>query len=151
MIFDFLKPGIDILIEKYNYSPGETIRGKVVLKLKKPTKAKQLKVGLIAERKSREIRVTRGKTSTSESTRVVYKFEMPLDGEKEYLSGEYNFEIKIPTSLAPQTLPGGMVGDIVKSLQILSGQESALYWYVIAYLDIPLGLDISKRVQINIA
>jgi hypothetical protein len=151
MVFDFLKPGIDILIEKYNYSPGETVKGKVVLKLKKPTKAKQLKVGLIAERKIRETQVISGKTSIRERNEIAYRFEMPLDGEKEYFSGEYNFEIKIPTSLAQANLPEGVAGDIIKSIQILAGKESALFWYIVAYLDIPLGLDISKRVQINIA
>ena len=150
MIFDFLKPGIDIIIEKYNYSPGETVKGKVVLKLKKPTKAKQLKVGLIAERKIRETQVISGKTSIRERKETAYRFEMPLDGEKEYLSGEYNFEIKIPTSLQA-TLPEGIAGDLIRSIQILAGRESNLFWYIIAYLDIPLGIDVSKRVQINIA
>jgi hypothetical protein len=73
---------------------------------------------------------------------------MPLDGEKEYLEGEYSFEIKIPSNLATISSVPGIVGDILKVLQSFS--SSMVYWYVFAKLDIPSGLDISKKVQVNI-
>ncbi len=138
----FGKRKIDVILEKYNFSPGEMIRGKVVLKLKEPIKARALKVGLVGEKESY--------SSKGSSKSQVFKFEMPLDGEKEYLEGEYNFELKIPSNLltAPQ-LPG-IVGDIVKGLRVLSGVGERISWYVVAKLDIPSGLDISKKVQVII-
>ena len=74
---------------------------------------------------------------------------MPLDGEKEYIEGEYNFEIKIPANVL-QAQPGGAVGDIIKGIQLLSGKDVRISWHVIAKLDIPSGIDVSKKVQVNI-
>ncbi|MCW1296386.1 MAG: hypothetical protein OH319_01760 [Candidatus Parvarchaeota archaeon] len=150
MIFGIGESPIDVVVEKYNYSPGETIKGKVILKLKKPTKAKQLKVALIGEKMLKEMQVTSASIKSKERKREIYRFEIPLDREKEYLTGEYTFEIKIPSNLM-QTLPEGAAGEIIKTIQILAGSESITRWYVKAYLDIPLGLDISKQIQINIA
>ena len=42
------------------------------------------------------------------------------------------------------------VGDIVKGIQLLSGKDVRISWYVIAKLDIPSGFDVSKKVQVNI-
>jgi len=150
-MFGFGKKEIEIFLEKYNYSLGENIGGKISLKLNKPTKAKALKVGLIGERLITETgRTTDGKISSHQRKEYVFNFEMPLDGEKEYSQGEYNFEIKIPTNIS-QNLPGGLAGDLLKTVQILAGNKSNVYWYIIAKLDIPMGIDVSNRIQINIA
>jgi len=146
MVFGFGKGKFEIILEKYNFSPGETIKGRILMKLKKPTQAKALKVGLVGEKKTTQYR----KTSSSQSKTHFFDFEMPLDGEKEYLEGEYNFEIKIPSSVLQRPAPGGAVGDIVKGIQLLSGKDVRINWYVIAKLDIPSGFDVSKRVQVNI-
>ena len=50
MVFGFGRGKFEITLEKFNYSPGETIKGKISFDLKKPTKAKGLKVALIGER-----------------------------------------------------------------------------------------------------
>ena len=95
-MFGFGKKEIEIFLEKYNYSLGENIGGKISLKLNKPTKAKALKVGLIGERLITETgRTADGKINSHQRKEYVFNFEMPLDGEKEYSQGEYNFEIKI--------------------------------------------------------
>ncbi len=75
---------------------------------------------------------------------------MPLDGEREYSQGEYNFEIKIPTNLSQTSLPGSLAGDVIKTIQIFAGKETNISWYVIAKLDISMGFDISNKIQINI-
>ena len=146
MIFGFGKGKIEVFLEKYNFSPGGTIKGRLSLKLKKPIRAKALKVGLIGEKTSTEF----GSKGSKRSTTHFFDFEMPLDGEKEYLEGEYNFEIKIPANVLQTPSPGGAVGDIVKGIQLLSGKDVRISWHVIAKLDIPSGLDISKKVQVNI-
>jgi len=149
-MFGFGKKQIEVIIEKYNFSPGESIKGIIKLALNKPTHAKALKVGLIGERLTNTTRVQSGTVRPEQRKEYVFNFEMPLDGEKEYSQGEYNFEIKIPTNIS-QNLPGGLAGDLLKTVQILAGNKSNIYWYVIAKLDIPMGIDVSNRIQINIA
>jgi len=143
MVFGFGRGNIEVILEKYNYSPGETIEGKIILKLKKPIRAKKLKVGLRGEKKTKEI----GEKPPEQKKTFIFNFEMPLDKEKEYFKGEYDFEIKIPKNvLAPKSA----IGSVLKGIQILSGRETRVNWYIIAYLDIPSGFDISKKVQVNI-
>jgi len=147
MIFGFGKGKIELIIEKYNFSPGETIKGKVSLKLNKPLKSKALKVGLIGE-KTEHVRTSQEREAPR--TIHIYSFEMPLDGEKEYLEGEYDFEIKIPVDiLQSKTNILGNIDFIKGGIKITSRNER-ISWYVIAKLDIPMGIDVSKRVQINI-
>lgn len=147
MVFGFGKGKIEIFLEKYQFSPGDTIKGRIALKLKEPIRAKALKVGLVGERGGTTVSVGPGRMGAKRSSMRVYNFEMPLDGEKEYFEGEYNFEIKIPVGALPAP-PGGVGGDILKSVQFLSGR--VMKWYVIGKLDIPSGIDVSKKVQVNI-
>ena len=151
MVFGLGEKKIEVILDKFNFSPGETIKGKVILKLKKPVRAKQLKVGLRGEKITENIRTAGSKRTHHEEKSYIYNFEMPLDKEKDYLEGEYSFEIKVPTNLSKQNpLPPGAVGDFLKGLQILAGRDARITWYVIAYLDVPMGFDLSEKVQVNI-
>jgi len=155
MVFGFLSGGIEIALEKFNFSPGEMIKGKVFVDLKKPIKAKQLKIGFYGLRIFTErIRTQRG-TETRTKKEFIHKFEMPLDGEKEYLKGEYPFEIKIPENIQLQVkVPKeGILGTIFKTVEILSttlGVTSRIEWYLEATLEIPMAFDIKKKLAINI-
>jgi len=145
----FKKGDMDINISKVNYAPGEVIQGTVVMKLKKPTKAKELSISLIAERESVTMRDgKRRKTVTS-----IFNSKQRLDTEKEYASGElsYPFQLEVPASLAQQqSMPGGMVGDVLKAASAL-GMGGVIKWQLLAKLDIPMSGDVSKRLQIDIA
>jgi hypothetical protein len=139
-----------IIIEmgNYNYSPGDTITGKVKLILKKQVAAKSLKVGLRGTRTQKSYSRNKGSSSHSDN---IFEFFTPLDGEKEYLPGEreYEFSIKIPQNILNNSTGNKTADTLIKSAQILSGNVSSTYWYIESYLDIA-GFDISKRVQINI-
>jgi len=140
---------VEIQLNKFNFSPGETIQGKVLLKLNKILKAKELNIELFGEKKTRTIS-SRGAGNTR--TIKVYSFRLPLDVEKDYPSGEklYNFSIKIPSDiLDQQKLPEGTVGTIIKAIQIFSGGER-ISWYLQATLQRPLSIDINRKVQINV-
>jgi hypothetical protein len=156
MIFEFLKGKIDILIEKYNFSPGETIRGRVFLELKKPILAKELRIGLFGLKiTTRQITSSKGTPTTQTKTEFIYHFEMPLDKEKTYLKGDYPFEIKIPENIlqTPQKAPKGILDILFKTAEIAStiaGVSSRIEWYLEATLAIPKGFDMKKRVKINI-
>jgi hypothetical protein len=147
----FGKKQIEIILEKFNFSPGETIRGKVLLSLDKPIHARQLRVALIGEKISTRMeRRPDGRTYPKEEKTYIYNFQMPLDGEKEYLQGEYTFEIKIPANISQNIPLEGKVGAILKTIQVLSTIGTRISWYIQANLDIPMGFDVSKKIQINI-
>ena len=149
-MFGFGQKQIEIVLEKLNYSHGENIKGKVVLNLKNPTHAKALKVGIIGMKSITETSAINGRSSTTRRGSTIFNFEMPLDAEKDYLQGEYNFEMKVPGEVSQPSTPQGVAGDVIKAIQILAARESDVKWYVIAKLDIPMRLDVDVKVQINI-
>jgi len=143
---------ITLMLEKYNYTPGETIKGTVTLKLKKPTKARKFEVAFVGEKVERQTGMGVGPTAKSgrQSQRTyLYHFKMPLGGEGEYQTGEYPFEIKIPEDVkqAEQKLEG-KVGTAVSALKAVSGIVARVDWYVYAKLDVPMKLDVSKKQNI---
>ncbi|MBS3076606.1 hypothetical protein J4481_02605 [Candidatus Pacearchaeota archaeon] len=144
-IISKMKGGIKIELTNFNFSAGDTIEGKVILNLKKPVNAKTLNVGLVGEMKS----TSYGSGHSSSRTQKVFEFSQPLDGKKEYQIGEkvYDFKMKVPQNV--NTNHEGMIGNLVKSAQLLTGNMRNVKWYVKANLDIT-GFDISKKVQINI-
>ncbi|MCX6821952.1 MAG: hypothetical protein NTW30_04205 [Candidatus Aenigmarchaeota archaeon] len=151
-MFGFGKKQIDVILEKYNFSSGETVKGKVLLTLDKIIHAKQLRVALIGERMSTvNQRRPDGTMQSTQRKEYVFNFQMPLDGEKDYQQGEYTFEIKIPTNVLQNIPLEGKIGGVLKTIQVLSMAGSRISWYVQANLDIPMGFDVSKRIQINIA
>jgi hypothetical protein len=170
-MFGFGKGKIDITIQKTNYAPGDTISGSVALTLKKPVKAKEVSISLIGEEVTTggggKVGWGGGRTSGGigtmgggGSTKIerIYDFKQQLDSEKEYSQGgEYHFEMKIPAdilSMGPQ-MPEGALGQVLKVGQTIAAITGAisrqrLQWYLLAKLDIPGGLDISKKVDITI-
>jgi hypothetical protein len=138
------KGKIDISVQRISYAPGDVIRGSVALTLKKPVKARELSISLIGQYGTTQTtprvelcpfgkmgEVTQyNDFKTTAKTVHIGAFRQLLDGESEYgREREYPFEIKIQADIS--TSP------IVK-------------WYLLAKLDIPGGLDISKEVGITI-
>ncbi len=148
----FLKGKIEIKIDHFNFAPGDTISGTVVIKLKKPLKAREFNIFFIGEEKTTE-RDYEGDPNTR--IRKIYEFKHPLDSEKEYPTSQdltYSFEIKIPPNvLEQQKPPEGALGALAKVGKFMSGRRSQISWYLLARLDIPWGIDVKKKVQINLA
>jgi hypothetical protein len=92
-----------------------------------------------------------GSMHPTQQKEYVFNFQMPLDVEKDYQQGEYTFEIKIPTNVLQNVPLEGKIGGVLKTIQTLFMAGSRISWYVQANLDIPMGFDVSKKVQINIA
>ena len=99
-----------------------------------------------------------GGSGGSPTIRRIYDFKQQLDSEKEYSQGgEYRFEMKIPADIlgiGPQA-PEGKLGQVLKVGQTVAAITGAiprrrLQWHLLAKLDIPGGLDISKKVDITI-
>jgi len=159
MIFGIGAGKIDIVLEKFNFAPGETIRGKVSFELKKPTLAKKLRITLAGVRITNQ-QVQHPNRPPSMETRkdFIHHFEMPLDGEKEYSKGEYPFEIKIPDNvLGVSTLPkeatSGILGAVLKTAETLSkmsATSSRIEWYLEAALEVPGAFDVKKKIEITV-
>lgn len=149
-MFGFGKGTIDVVLDKYNYSPGEKIRGKAVLKLKKPIKARGIVAVFAGEKSTTQKNAATSRTETRED--FIHRFEMKLDGEKEYTEGEYSFEIAVPKDILQRgAVPESGLGKAFQFMQVMSGSLSRITWYVEVFLDIPMGFDVRKRVQVNIS
>ncbi len=145
-------------LEKYQFAPGEEIKGHITLELKKNIQAQALTVQLLGTRQ-----VTQTTAQGRDIRRdTIFDFSLPLDGEKEYLAGQalnYDFSLKIPetilqgiagaqgvqlgTTMLGVMKIGGMLGGML-------GGSQKIDWQVIARLANP-GFDLTKKVQINIA
>jgi hypothetical protein len=158
----FGKGQINISIQRTNYAPGDTISGSVALTLKKPVKAREVSISLVGEQKNTRVGgmgASKEMSTTTQRIRI-YDFKVQLDSEKEYAQGrEYPFEIKIPAdilSTRPQ-IPEleGKLGQGLKIVQAAAAMTGAIpfqqtKWYLLAKLDIPLGLDIKKTADVTI-
>jgi hypothetical protein len=149
-----MKGKIAINLDKYDFSPGETISGTVVLKLKKPVDATELSVGLVGTRETSSYsRNSKGAAGASKNTKEenIYNFKKPISGEKQYPVGEssYPFQIVVPKDTGKFSTGNQVADTVIKSMQFLSGATSKIEWYVLANLDMK-GFDISKQVRVNI-
>jgi len=148
MVFGIGEGRIEIVLPKTNYVGGETIKGKLVLTLNQPKKAKGLRVELVARQKQiQRSRSAKGGTVVTEVD--VYRFPSQLKGEGEFTSSEYEFELKVPDM--PSAVPNPKLELIPGVLSISAPSGYPMMWYVTASLDLPMSLDISKKVQISVS
>lgn len=167
----FGKGKINIAIQKTHYAPGDVISGNVSLTLKKPVRAREASISLIGEeittggggnvgwgggRTSSGVGMMGGRAGSTQIERI-YDFKQPLDGDKEYSGGEYRFEIKIPADILGEgrQMPEGKLGQVLNVAQTVARVTGTvarrrLQWYLLAKLDIPRGVDISRKVDITI-
>ena len=110
-------------------------------------KARGVFISLIGEQKTTTL-TSKGPQTTNQ---IVFSFGLPLDSEKEYGTQkfEYSFDIKAPP-MSGQKAPEGIVGGIATAASLFGLGAKPIMWYLLAKLDIPLGFDVSKRMQVNI-
>ena len=142
---------ITMNLEKYDYKPGETIKGTIKLNLKKPISARKMEVSFIGKRKE-QYRDSNGKHT---KTTKVFNFTMPLGYEKEYQKENFDFEIKIPSDVVKQTKApntpelDGNLGKLVAVGTAFAGNRYyPVEWMVHAQLDVPLKFDVKKTQKI---
>ncbi len=148
----FKKGKIEMSLGKYNFVPGETITGNINLSMKKPVTARgltvQLRGDLITKRMSRD---SDGHMKSETNRTCIFDQKIPLDGEKKYKDSNYNFEIKIPENILDEDRPlEGALGSAVKAMKFITGTRERIEWQIIAKLDVPKALDVSKKQQITI-
>ena len=154
MLFGKSNEKIELKLEKKIFSPGEILRGRIVLKLKKSTKAKGLIVTFIgqaiSEKQNIGVKMDKGKFD-------FLKEEIKVDGKKEYDIDIYPFEIKIPENVLLKAknwkdqIPAlKLTKDLLDSDIIKPNWHEEYKWYIEARLDIPMGRDVKERVEINV-
>ena len=151
-----LPPGkMRIELEKLEFHPGESVKGKVVLDMKKPMSAKDLTVRVVGQEIIKQRRMTSKGSTIDTDTHTIFKFEKVLGSEQEYVSTSYDFDIAIPQNMLDSNTPQleGAAATAVAAVSMLAGRSSSrkVEWFVEGKLDIPGGRDIAKRVKINVA
>ena len=144
-----------LMLVKYDFSPGDIIKGVVGLNLEKPVKGRKLEVALIGTRNT----MHRDSDGVHNQDEIIYHFELPLDGEKEYQNGQYPFEIKIqPDILLSNSMSQQINQKLEEKLgsfgsvlgQMVAGQRP-IHWEVKAHIDIPMRLDVNQSRDIVIS
>ena len=132
---------VELILDKTSYIPGEAIKGKVNLSLGQPQQARALRVEFFGEIERRTGNRRSGQHRTIERVFVVQK---QISGEKSYSNGEaYGFEITVPAN----ALPPKQSGVIVSFLNFFTPTPR---WYLQATLDMPMKLDMNKKIPIQL-
>ncbi|MCD4740745.1 hypothetical protein K8R43_06200 [archaeon] len=152
------KGNIEIVIPKTSYAYGETIQGTVKLTMNKPHKAKEFRLLFTGEQNKTSyggpganvggVRVgMTGGQKKKTNTATLHSFKVTLDGEKEYDSKEYPFQVTVP-QIQTAEKPEGTVGNVVNAMQFMSGTTMQIKWKLKATLDVPMDTDINKEIEI---
>ena len=151
----FSKNKIKIHMEKLNFKPGDLIEGHVVLNLKKPIEARELRISFIGQRLEEK------RDADGDWVRnyvYVFEFSQTLSPKGEYQNESFEFEIKIPDNVTevskPPNIPeyDGAVGKLVKFSAAMSGiRYYPVEWLIKVQLDVPMKFDIKKEQKIIIS
>ncbi|MFH1779880.1 MAG: hypothetical protein ABH803_01905 [Candidatus Micrarchaeota archaeon] len=146
MVFGLFEGGIELLTDKTSYSLGDTVTGVIRMKLKKPKKAKALELRFWGEVTKTSVGFSSGKTSTTQKTEKINFVSIPLKGEQEYFQEEVKFEFALPKQNEIPDL-GGIGNAVLGFAKALAPKPK---WFLEACLDVPMSIDISKKIQLNI-
>jgi len=146
----FGAPKITLMLEKYNFNPGEIAKGNITINLKKPTYARKLQVSLIGVR-----RVRRG---NNWQWQKIYDFDMPISGEKDYQNEQVPFQLQIPPDIlqaktSQQAIQEGLqdklgaAGSLISAVSVGTGVTK---WKIRAQLDIPKAFDVKSDQDVQI-
>ncbi|HLC92116.1 MAG TPA: hypothetical protein VJH23_00215 [archaeon] len=141
---------IELTLAATNYQAGDTINGNARLTINSPIKARGVIATFWGERQSTSIRG--GKSSSSKQ--ILFKVEKILDGEKEYQKTSeplnYDFALQIPPNALHKIDAGNdMMGRAFDVLQQFA--QGNTRFYVEAKLDVPFGIDVSKKIEVFIS
>jgi len=132
---------LELLLVKSDLRAGETIDGRLSLRLEKPLEAKRLVVGVRAtEKRDKKVRDADGSTRTETETVTFWELVEELGGKRTYRDDAWDVHLKIPADVLPREaqMPGGFLGDVVRAAQALGvARRRPLSWSVFAVLEIP--------------
>ena len=148
---------IIVTLDKYQYKPGDVIKGSVGLNLRKPMRGRKLVVSLLGKVRTTH-RDSKGHMQTEDV--AIYDLTIPLDGENDYLSELYPFEIKIQSDILEMHSSSDRINQMLQEKlgtfgviigKMATGGQGPVRWMVHAQLDIPMKLDVHKSQDIVIS
>lgn len=95
MALGLLRGTIDIQVSKLDYVSQEKIKGKLILSLKEPQEAKELKVRVMAD-----MLISQGRHSYKRMGVNLCVSESVIKGEGAYTNSEYDFELTFPNPVS---------------------------------------------------
>lgn len=140
------------MLEKTTYEPREVIRGQVVLKLKKPIRARGLYVSLMGRKlvPDRDFDLVREPLDLDLKWENICEKTITLGGEGVYSEVRYNFELPVPYTAAEHALPpSGRISRSLENIGLGLGEERDIKWCMLARLDIPKAIDVSAKQEIQ--
>ena len=148
----FRKNKITLRLEKYNYTPRETITGEFTIDLKKVYTIRKIQVSLIGRRRERYINA---EGEADYHFVNVFDFGLPIAPEGEYQYQQFHFEIKIPSDILNQCEnpididPDTTLGKIQQIARSMSTTNVyPVEWLVEVHLDIPKKFDLRESQEI---
>jgi hypothetical protein len=160
---------IEIYIPRTAYAVGEAIEGTLALTINSSVKGRGVFLKLFAEQKFNEYHPDSGSHYSSSQghmttvTRTVYEFVLQLDSEREYQKTlqpvNYPFRVGVPQEANSFRQSAGIGGPVISIGPIRIGGSGFMggtgpigppQWFLEGYLDLPMALDVSKRIQLNI-
>lgn len=156
----FEKGSIEIIVPKQNYVYGETIQGTIKLTMNKPAKAREFRLTFTGTQNRTSyggpganvggvrVGVTKDQKKKTETV-TLHSFKVKLDGEKEYQTAEYPFQVVIPQIQASDK-PGGALGNTIDAVNFMTGTTMQIKWKLKATLDIPKSFDINKELDVMV-
>ena len=143
----FWKGSMELDMPQNTFALHEFIKGNVILKLKKPIKAR----GLFISLEGKEMVVTDGfhDEKPRREWQIFCDKTSSLGGHMVYSSGEYEFKMEVPLEASRGLRKTrGKAGKILKTMGGFVGTPGIIEWHITARLDIPMGIDLSKKKQI---
>lgn len=147
-MFGSFKLKMDVVLDKYNFVPGDTINGKVFLKVKKDFFLKDLKISLFA------IRDVKSYSSKGQSTRrsTIYDFDYVLKREEAFKKTvqdiEVPFTLKIPSDVYS---PSKLEKNVLAGVGFLTGNFQSISWQIKARARIKGCLfNVKKKIKITV-
>ncbi len=140
----FWKGNMELDIPQNTFALHEYIKGKVILRLKKPITARGLSVRL----EGREMVVSEDfhDEEPRREWQIFCDVTVPLGGHMVYSSGEYEFKIDIPNEASHGLRKTrGKAGKLLKTMGGFVGTPGIIEWHIHARLDIPMGIDLVKK------
>lgn len=133
MVLGIGEASLELLLDRANFTQGETITGRIRLKINEPSEARELRVEFY------------GETGSGKHRRRVHYQKQQLSGSRTYRTGEeIPFSIQLPSNIYPASFPQGFWG----SVQHLFTAEPR--FYVHASLDLPGKMDAFRITQVFI-
>ncbi|MFH0836071.1 MAG: hypothetical protein V1834_02805 [Candidatus Micrarchaeota archaeon] len=150
MVFGLFEGGIEVMTDQTNYKWGDKVTGKIRMKLKGPKKAKALELRFYGV-KSGGVKVSAKGVENSKDTQRIAEVRVPISGEQEYHQEEIPFEYQLPAQNPMGAMGSGAAATAMQAASLLTGGRGySMKWFIEAHLDIPMSVDISKSIQLNV-